>query len=158
MKTSHHEWMGAALDQARAALDTSDVPIGAVVVGPDGTILGTGRNEREATGDPTAHAEVLALREAATALRDAGDGDGWRLGDCTLVVTLEPCAMCAGALVLARIPRLVFGAWDPKAGACGSVFDVVREPRLNHWVEVHAGLREEECAGLLTAFFREHRR
>ncbi|MEW1981620.1 tRNA adenosine(34) deaminase TadA [Citricoccus sp. NPDC079358] len=157
MKTSHHEWMGAALDQARAALETSDVPIGAVVVGPDGTVLGTGRNEREATGDPTAHAEVLALREAASARREAGDGDGWRLSDCTLVVTLEPCAMCAGALVLARIPRLVFGAWDPKAGACGSVFDVVREPRLNHWVEVHAGLREEECAGLLTDFFREHR-
>ncbi|GAA1667272.1 tRNA-specific adenosine deaminase [Citricoccus zhacaiensis] len=158
MKTSHHEWMGAALDQARAALETSDVPIGAVVVGPDGTILGTGRNEREATGDPTAHAEVLALREAASARRETGDGDGWRLTDCTLVVTLEPCAMCAGALVLARIPRLVFGAWDPKAGACGSVFDVVREPRLNHWVEVHAGLREVECAGLLTDFFRDHRR
>ncbi|REE05086.1 tRNA adenosine(34) deaminase TadA [Citricoccus nitrophenolicus] len=158
MQTSHHKWMGAALDQARAALETSDVPIGAVVVGPDGTILGTGRNEREATGDPTAHAEVLALREAASARREAGDGDGWRLNDCTLVVTLEPCAMCAGALVLARIPRVVFGAWDPKAGACGSVFDVVREPRLNHWVEVHSGVRGDECAGLLTEFFQEHRR
>ncbi|NUL44327.1 nucleoside deaminase [Cellulosimicrobium funkei] len=157
MHTSHHTWMGAALDQARAARQTSDVPIGAVVVGPDGTILGTGRNEREATGDPTAHAEVLALREAASARREAGDGDGWRLADCTLVVTLEPCAMCAGALVLARITRLVFGAWDPKAGACGSVFDVVREPRLNHWVEVFGGVREAECAGLLTDFFREHR-
>ncbi|MEO9247446.1 tRNA adenosine(34) deaminase TadA [Citricoccus nitrophenolicus] len=152
------EWMGLALDQARAALETADVPIGAVVVGPDGTVLGTGRNEREATGDPTAHAEVLALRQAASARRDAGDADGWRLADCTLVATLEPCAMCAGALVLARIPRLVFGAWDPKAGACGSVFDVVREPRLNHWVEVFGGVRQAECAGLLTEFFRGHRR
>jgi tRNA(adenine34) deaminase len=150
-------WMGLALDEARAALSTGDVPIGAVVVGPDGTVLGTGRNEREASGDPTAHAEVLALRAAAAARRTAGNGDGWRLGDCTLVVTLEPCAMCAGAIVLSRIPRLVFGAWDPKAGACGSVFDVVREPRLNHWVEVHPGTREPECAQLLTDFFREHR-
>lgn len=151
------EWMGLALEQARAALQSADVPIGAVVVGPDGAILGTGRNEREATGDPTAHAEVLALRQAAAARRDAGDADGWRLADCTLVVTLEPCAMCAGALVLARIPRLVFGAWDPKAGACGSVFDVVREPRLNHWIEVFGGVREAECAGLLTDFFRGRR-
>lgn len=150
-------WMGLALDQARAALGTADVPIGAVVVGPDGAVLGTGRNEREATGDPTAHAEVLALRQAAAARRDAGDPDGWRLADCTLVVTLEPCAMCAGALVLARIPRLVLGAWDPKAGACGSVFDVVREPRLNHWVEVFGGVREAECAGLLTDFFHRLR-
>ena len=146
-------WMGLALDQARAALATDDVPIGAVVVGPDGTVLGTGRNEREATGDPTAHAEVLALRRAAEARRSAGDPDGWRLADCTLVVTLEPCAMCAGAIVLARVPRLVIGAWDPKAGACGSVFDEVREPRLNHWVEVVGGVREAECAGLLTEFF-----
>lgn len=151
------EWMELALGQARAALETADVPIGAVVVGPDGTVLGTGRNEREATGDPTAHAEVLALRQAAAARRDAGEADGWRLADCTLVATLEPCAMCAGALVLARIPRLVFGAWDPKAGACGSVFDVVREPRLNHWVEVFGGVREAECAALLTDFFSAHR-
>lgn len=151
------EWMGLALNQARAALETADVPIGAVVVGPDGTVLGTGRNEREATGDPTAHAEVLALRQAAAARRETGEADGWRLADCTLVVTLEPCAMCAGALVLARIPRLVFGAWDSKAGACGSVFDVVREPRLNHWVEVFGGVREAECARLLTDFFRSHR-
>ncbi|MGM7666356.1 tRNA adenosine(34) deaminase TadA [Microbacterium sp. A93] len=150
-------WMGLALDQARAARETDDVPIGAVVVGPDGTVLGAGRNEREATGDPTAHAEVLALRQAAATRRETGEADGWRLADCTLVVTLEPCAMCAGALVLARIPRLVFGAWDPKAGACGSVFDVVREPRLNHWVEVFGGVREADCAGLLTEFFRAHR-
>ncbi|HEY4615674.1 MAG TPA: tRNA adenosine(34) deaminase TadA [Citricoccus sp.] len=157
MHPEHDSWMGLALAEARRALSTGDVPIGAVVLGPDGSVLGTGRNEREAVGDPTAHAEVLALRAAAAARRDAGHGDGWRLEDCTLVVTLEPCAMCAGAIVLARIPRLVFGAWDPKAGACGSVFDIVREPRLNHWVQVHPGVRETECADLLTAFFRRHR-
>ncbi|MER2136013.1 MAG: tRNA adenosine(34) deaminase TadA [Arthrobacter sp.] len=144
-------WMGLALEQARAALDTADVPIGAVVVGADGTILGTGRNEREATGDPTAHAEVVAIREAAAALGE------WRLAGCTLVVTLEPCAMCAGAIVLARIPRVVFGAWDEKAGASGSVFEILREPRLNHWVEVFPGVREEECAHLLREFFGSRR-
>ncbi|MFF3036614.1 tRNA adenosine(34) deaminase TadA [Arthrobacter citreus] len=144
-------WMGLALEQARAALDTADVPIGAVVVGPGGTILGTGRNEREATGDPTAHAEVVAIREAAAALGE------WRLEGCTLVVTLEPCAMCAGAIVLARIPRVVFGAWDEKAGASGSVFEILREPRLNHWVEVFPGIREEECAALLREFFGSRR-
>lgn len=143
--------MGLALEQARAALDTADVPIGAVVVGPEGTILGTGRNEREATGDPTAHAEVVAIRKAAAALGE------WRLEDCTLVVTLEPCAMCAGAIVLARIPRVVFGAWDEKAGASGSVFEILREPRLNHWVEVFPGVREEECARLLREFFGSRR-
>ena len=143
--------MGLALEQARAALDTADVPIGAVVVGPEGTILGTGRNEREATGDPTAHAAVVAIREAAAALGE------WRLAGCTLVVTLEPCAMCAGAIVLARIPRVVFGAWDEKAGASGSVFEILREPRLNHWVEVFPGVREEECAQLLREFFGSRR-
>jgi tRNA(adenine34) deaminase len=144
-------WMELALEQARAALDTGDVPIGAVVVGPDGSILGTGRNEREATGDPTAHAEVVAIREAAAALGE------WRLEECTLVVTLEPCAMCAGAIVLARIPRVVFGAWDEKAGASGSVFEILREPRLNHWVEVFPGVREDECAHLLREFFGSRR-
>ncbi|MFC7861577.1 tRNA adenosine(34) deaminase TadA [Arthrobacter koreensis] len=144
-------WMEFALEQARAALDTGDVPIGAVVVGPDGSILGTGRNEREATGDPTAHAEVVAIREAAAALGE------WRLEGCTLVVTLEPCAMCAGAIVLARIPRVVFGAWDEKAGASGSVFEILREPRLNHWVEVFPGVREDECAHLLREFFGSRR-
>ncbi|WP_091608245.1 tRNA adenosine(34) deaminase TadA [Arthrobacter koreensis] len=144
-------WMELALEQARAALDTGDVPIGAVVVGPDGSILGTGRNEREATGDPTAHAEVVAIREAAAALGE------WRLEGCTLVVTLEPCAMCAGAIVLARIPRVVFGAWDEKAGASGSVFEILREPRLNHWVEVFPGVREDECAHLLREFFGSRR-
>jgi len=149
--------MGLALEEARAALATGDVPIGAVVIGPDGSVIATGRNEREASGDPTAHAEVLAVRAAAAALRGAGHDDGWRLSECTLVVTLEPCAMCAGAIVLSRIPRVVFGAWDEKAGASGSVFEILREPRLNHWVEVFPGVREAECATLLTDFFRAMR-
>jgi tRNA(adenine34) deaminase len=162
----HAQWMGLALAEARRALDTEDVPIGAVVIGPDGAVLGTGRNEREALGDPTAHAEMVAIRQAAARLQglagteatpDGRNGDGWRLSDCTLVVTLEPCAMCAGAVVLARIPRVVFGAWDEKAGAAGSVFDVLRERRLNHWVEVYAGVREQECATLLRDFFAGHR-
>ena len=158
----HAEWMGLALAEARAALATADVPIGAVVIGPDGAVLGSGRNEREALGDPTAHAEMVAIREAAARLqehsaRDGSAGDGWRLADCTLVVTLEPCAMCAGAVVLARIPRVVFGAWDEKAGAAGSVFDILRERRLNHWVEVYGGIREQECAALLQDFFAGHR-
>ena len=143
--------MRAALDEARLALATGDVPVGAVVLGPGGDVLGRGRNAREATGDPTAHAEVLALREAASAL------GRWRLDDCTLVVTLEPCTMCAGATVLARVPRLVLGAWDPKAGACGSVHDLVRDRRLNHRVEVVGGVLEDECAALLREFFAEHR-
>lgn len=143
--------MGIALTEAQRALTTADVPIGAVVLGPDGEVLGLGRNEREAHGDPTAHAEVVAIREAAAKLGE------WRLADCTLVVTLEPCTMCAGAIVLARIPRVVFGAWDEKAGAAGSVFDVLRERRLNHWVEVFPGVREEECAALLKDFFGGHR-
>lgn len=160
--TKHHAWMGLALAEAHRALDTEDVPIGAVVIGPDGAVLGSGRNQREELGDPTAHAEVVAIREAAERLRqvsllDGGSGDGWRLADCTLVVTLEPCAMCAGAIVLARIPRVVFGAWDEKAGAAGSVFDVLRERRLNHWVEVYPGVREAECAALLREFFAGHR-
>lgn len=159
---SHDEWMGVALEEARRALVTEDVPIGAVVIGPDGGVLGSGRNQREELGDPTAHAEVVAIREAAARLReramlDGGAGDGWRLADCTLVVTLEPCAMCAGAIVLSRIPRVVFGAWDEKAGAAGSVFDVLRERRLNHWVEVYPGVREAECAALLRDFFVAHR-
>lgn len=144
-------WMDLALDEARRALDTGDVPIGAVVIGPGDQILGVGRNEREAGADPTAHAEMLAIRQAALAL------DSWRLEGCTLVVTLEPCTMCAGAVVLARIPRVVFGTWDDKAGAAGSVFDVLRERRLNHWVEVYAGVREDECASLLRNFFEDHR-
>lgn len=159
---SHDEWMGLALAEAHRALDTADVPIGAVVLGPDGAVLGSGRNQREELGDPTAHAEVVAIRQAADRLRElaqlnGGSGDGWRLSDCMLVVTLEPCAMCAGAIVLARIPKVVFGAWDEKAGAAGSVFDILRERRLNHWVEVYGGVREEECAALLRGFFAAHR-
>lgn len=150
--------MGWALAEARAALATGDVPIGAVVIGPDGSVVATGRNEREASGDPTAHAEVVAIRAAAAALQDSGHDDGWRLSECTLVVTLEPCAMCAGAIVLSRMPRVVFGAWDEKAGASGSVFDVLREPRLNHWVEVFPRVREAECAALLTGFFADLRK
>lgn len=148
---SHGRWMGLALAEARLALASADVPIGAVVVGPDGAVIGTGRNEREAHQDPTAHAEMVAIRQAARAL------GSWRLDGCTLVVTLEPCAMCAGAIVLARIPRVVFGAWDEKAGASGSVFDILRERRLNHWVEVYPGVREDECGALLRDFFAGHR-
>ena len=143
--------MVRALAEARGAVRTGDVPVGAVVLGPDGAQLATGRNAREATGDPTAHAEVMALRAASAAL------GSWRLSGCTLVVTLEPCTMCAGALVLARVARLVFGAWDAKAGAAGSVRDVVRDARLNHRVEVVAGVREAECAELLRAFFEGQR-
>lgn len=144
--------MGLAIDEARLALGTGDVPVGAVVVGPDGQVVGRGHNAREATGDPTAHAEVLALRDAAQTLGE------WRLAGCTLVVTLEPCAMCAGATMLARVPRLVLGAWDEKAGATGSVWDLVRDRRSTHRVEVVGGVREEECAALLLDFFAGHRR
>lgn len=143
--------MAEALAEARLALGTGDVPVGAVVVGPGGVVVGRGRNAREATGDPTAHAEILALRDAAAA------SGTWRLDDCTLVATLEPCAMCAGAIVLARIPRLVLGAWDPKAGACGSVHDLVRDRRLNHRVEVVGGVLADECGALLREFFGDRR-
>ncbi len=143
--------MGLALDAARPALLTGDVPVGAVVLGADGVELGRGCNEREASGDPCAHAEVLALRRAAAAV------GSWRLDGCTLVVTLEPCTMCAGALVLARVSRLVFGAWDAKAGAVGSLWDVVRDRRLNHRPEVVAGVRADECGALLRDFFADHR-
>ena len=147
----HEEHMRAALAEAGACLATEDVPVGCVVVGPTGEVVGRGHNAREATGDPTAHAEVLALRDAAAAL------GRWRLDDCTLVVTLEPCAMCAGAIVLARVPRLVLGAWDPKAGATGSVHDLVRDRRLNHRVEVIGGVLEDECGDVLREFFATRR-
>ncbi|HEX2804961.1 MAG TPA: tRNA adenosine(34) deaminase TadA [Kineosporiaceae bacterium] len=143
--------MRLALAQADLAAATADVPVGAVLLGPDAAVLGSGRNAREATGDPTAHAEVLALRAAAAEL------GSWRLDGCTLVVTLEPCTMCAGALLLARVDRLVFGAWDPKAGAAGSVRDVVRDTRLNHRVEVVGGVLEDDCSRVLTAFFAARR-
>jgi len=143
--------MGLALGQAALATATDDVPVGAVVLSAEGELLGAGVNRREADGDPTAHAEVLALRAAA------GARGQWRLDGCTLVVTLEPCVMCAGATVLSRVERLVFGAWDPKAGAAGSVWDLVRDRRANHRVEVVGGVREEECTQLLLDFFARHR-
>ncbi|MFG2138909.1 tRNA adenosine(34) deaminase TadA [Streptomyces sp. NPDC048650] len=141
--------MRRALDEAARAPGTGDVPVGAVVLSADGAVLGTGHNEREATGDPTAHAEVLALRAAAQRV------GAWRLTGCTLLVTLEPCTMCAGAIVLSRVDRVVYGARDAKAGAAGSLWDVVRDRRLNHRPEVITGVLEAECAALLTDFFRD---
>jgi tRNA(adenine34) deaminase len=143
-------FMRLALREAERALEHDDVPIGAVVV-RDGEVLATAHNERELRQDPTAHAEIIALREAAR-LRGS-----WRVLDAVIYVTLEPCAMCAGAIVLARVPRLVYGATDPKAGACGSVVDVVSEPRLNHCPEVAAGLLAAECGELLSGFFSPRR-
>ena len=143
--------MGAALAEASDALLTADVPVGAVVLGPSGDVLASAHNTRELDGDPTAHAELLAVREAA-ATRGT-----WRLTGCTLVVTLEPCTMCAGAVVLSRLERLVFGAYDKKAGAVGSLWDVVRDRRLNHRPEVIAGVRAAESSELLRAFFATHR-
>jgi tRNA(adenine34) deaminase len=140
-----------ALAEAQLALAAGEVPVGAVVVDRAGRVIGVGHNEREQHADPSAHAEVVALRAAGAALGT------WQLTGCTLAVTLEPCTMCAGALVLARIGRLVFGAWDPKAGAVGSLWDVVRDRRLNHRPEVTAGVRAEESATLLRAFFRDRR-
>ncbi|MEV5507717.1 tRNA adenosine(34) deaminase TadA [Streptomyces orinoci] len=143
-----HPSMQEALAEAERAPATGDVPVGAVVLGPDGTVIGRGRNEREATGDPTGHAEVLAIRAAA---RTMGE---WRLTGCTLVVTLEPCTMCAGAIVLSRLDRVVYGAADEKAGAAGSLWDVVRDRRLNHRPEVVSGVLADRCSALLTEFFR----
>ena len=146
-----HPAMREALAEARAALATGDVPIGAVVLDADGTVLGSGRNVREAEADPTGHAEVVALRAAA---RLRGE---WRLSGCTLVVTLEPCTMCAGASVLARVDRVVLGASDDKAGAVGSLWDVVRDRRLNHRPEVVVGVLGAESTALLDEFFAQHR-
>jgi tRNA(adenine34) deaminase len=143
--------MRSAMTVAKLALATGDVPIGAVVLDETGSVIGSGCNRRAADADPTAHAEVLALRAAA---QRTGQ---WRLSGCTLVVTLEPCTMCAGAAVLARVQRVVFGAHDPKAGAVGSLWDVVRDPRLNHRPEVVAGVLAQECAADLRAFFETHR-
>lgn len=143
-------WMGVALEQARRAAALGEVPVGAVVVRGE-ELLGAGHNRRETDGDPLAHAELLALHEAA------GRVPGWRLLGCTMYVTLEPCAMCAGALVNSRVGRLVFGASDPKAGFCGSLGDIPRDPRLNHRLDVVAGVRAEECGGLLREFFRDLR-
>jgi tRNA(adenine34) deaminase len=145
------EWfMRLAIREAERALEHEDVPIGAVVV-REGEVIGAGHNERELRQDPTAHAEMLALREAATSVRS------WRVLDSMLYVTLEPCAMCAGAIVLARVPRVVYGTVDPKAGAAGSVLDILAEPRLNHRPEVSSGLLAAECAALLTDFFGSRR-
>jgi tRNA(adenine34) deaminase len=143
-------FMRLALREADRALEHEDVPIGAVVV-RDGEVIAAAHNERELRQDPTAHAEVIALRAAARA------SGTWRVLDAVLYVTLEPCAMCAGAIVLARIPRVVFGARDPKAGACGSVLDVLAEPRLNHRPDVAGGLLAEECGALISAFFASRR-
>ncbi|WP_193046789.1 nucleoside deaminase [Mycolicibacterium baixiangningiae] len=149
--TSDETLIRAALDAAALA-GPADVPIGAVVFGPDGTELARAANAREALGDPTAHAEVLALRAAAAVV-----GDGWRLEGTTLAVTVEPCTMCAGALVLARVARLVFGAWEPKTGAVGSLWDVVRDRRLNHRPQVRGGVLADQCAQPLEAFFGAQR-
>lgn len=143
-------WMGEAIAEAELAAAHDDVPIGAVVV-QDGRVVGRGHNRREVDHDPTAHAELLALRQASVAL------GRWRLDDCTLVVTLEPCVMCAGATVLARLDTLVFGADDPKAGAVGALWDIPRDPRLNHTVTVVRGVRADACGELLRAFFRTRR-
>lgn len=143
--------MRVALEQARLAASSGDVPIGAVVV-RNGSTIAKAQNQRHRAQDPTAHAEILVLRAAAEKLSN------WRLEDCTVVVTLEPCTMCAGALVLARVARLVFGAADPKAGACGSLYNVLSDPRLNHEVRISRGVLESECASLLTEFFGDRRR
>jgi tRNA(adenine34) deaminase len=148
---AYEEWMRRAVADARLAFDTGDVPVAALVVDEHGEAIGTGRNERELRHDPTAHAEVLAIREAAATR------DDWHLEGCTLVVTLEPCVMCAGAVLAARMPTVVFGAWDEKAGAAGSVYDVLRDRRLNHQVQVFAGVLAEECRELLLDFFRAKR-
>ena len=141
----HEQWMRRALEVAEA--DDDDVPVGALVLDADGHELAAARNRREGDADPTALAEILALQKAAAIRRE------WRLTGCTLVVTLEPCTMCAGALVLARIDTLVFGAWEPKTGAVGSLWDVVRDRRLNHRPEVYAGVLEDECSALMRGFF-----
>lgn len=147
---THRIWMDEALAEARAAAAHGDVPVGALVV-HRGEVIARAHNERELRQDPTAHAEMLAVRAAA---RELGS---WRVEDCVLYVTLEPCAMCAGALVLARLPMLVFGATDPKAGAVGSLMDIARDDRLNHRVEVVSGIREQECGDLLRRFFHRRR-
>jgi len=143
--------MRAALREARASAAADEVPVGCVIV-HEGLVIGRGHNQTEGLQDATAHAEVLAIGAASNTLQS------WRLNECTMYVTLEPCAMCAGAIVLARVGRLVYGAYDPKAGACGSVLDVIHEPRLNHRAEVTSGVLAEECGGLLKEFFALKRR
>jgi tRNA(adenine34) deaminase len=151
LRSTYDAWMRLALAEASAAGDDDEIPVGAVVLSPAGDVLGRGHNVREQSADPTAHAEVVALRAAAVRVGQ------WRLEDCTLVVTLEPCVMCAGALVLARVARLVMGAWSPESGAVGSVWDVVRDRRTGFRPEVVSGVLEEECAALLSGWFAERR-
>ncbi len=146
---NNEELMRLAIDVAHSATDAGDVPVGALVINSDGIVVGKGFNEREANNDPTAHAEIVAIRSAAARLQKS------RLDGCTLIVTLEPCAMCAGAIAQSRISKVVFGAWDEKAGAVGSVWDVLRDPRSIFKVEVQAGVLEAECAELLTNFFKD---
>ena len=146
------EWLGLALDQARVALTTDDVPVGAVIVDAHGRLIGAGPNRRVADADPLAHAEIVAIRAAAATLGH------YRLDDCTIAVTLEPCLMCAGAIMQSRIAHIVFGAWDPKAGACGSAWDVIEQNPSPHRVDSLGGVRRDECAQLLTDFFRARRR
>jgi tRNA(adenine34) deaminase len=146
---NNEELMRAALDVARIASQRGDVPVGAIVINAEGVVVGKGFNEREANNDPTAHAEIVAIRNAASRLQKS------RLDGCTLIVTLEPCAMCAGAIAQSRISKVVFGAWDEKAGAVGSVWDVLRDPRSIFKVEVVSGVLEAECAELLTEFFKD---
>lgn len=146
---NNEELMRLALDVARIAPQTGDIPVGAIVINSDGVVIGKGFNEREANNDPTAHAEIVAIRNAATRLQKS------RLDGCTLIVTLEPCAMCAGAIAQSRISKVIFGAWDEKAGAVGSVWDVLRDPRSIFKVEVAAGVLKKECAELLTDFFKD---
>ena len=146
---NNEELMREALSVAAIASHAGDVPVGAIVINGDGIVIGKGFNEREANNDPTAHAEIVAIRNAATRLQKS------RLDGCTLIVTLEPCAMCAGAIAQSRISKVVFGAWDEKAGAVGSVWDVLRDPRSIFKVEVQGGVLEKECAALLTEFFKE---
>jgi len=143
--------MNQALAVAKGALITADVPVGAIVIDPDGNLIGTGFNRREIDSDPSSHAEIVAMREAGKKLNN------WRLDGCTVVVTLEPCAMCAGAIAQSRVKTLIFGAWDEKAGAVGSVWDVLRDPRSPHRTEVISGVLESDCVKLLTDFFKEQR-
>jgi len=145
------ELMNAALELARQAMTTGDVPVGAIVINAAGEIVGSGNNLREFDNDPTAHAEIVAMREAALV------GENWRLDDHTLIVTLEPCAMCAGAIAQSRMKKVIFGTWDEKAGAVGSVWDILRDPRAPHKVEVVSGVLEDQCAGILKEFFQRHR-
>jgi len=143
--------MDKAIAIAEKALATSDVPVGAIIINSEGELIGSGANEREANSDPTSHAEIVAIRNAASYLQNS------RLDGCTLIVTLEPCAMCAGAIAQSRISNLIFGAWDEKAGAVGSVWDVIRDPRALYKINVTSGIRESECAKLLTSFFEGQR-